>query len=59
LRQRTANHLADAFNVHLSQRLPPGDVSVPRISFLDCCVYLIYAPDVAGNLVPREVLNWR
>jgi len=40
----------------LPDRLPPGDVSVPRIKFLECFVYLVYDTDSKGTWFSREVL---
>jgi hypothetical protein len=51
-----AETIAAAFNSQLAQRLAADDVSVPRITFLECFVYHLLETDRNGSWTHRQVL---
>jgi len=51
-----AETIAAAFNSQLAQRLAADDVSVPRITFLECFVYHLREADKNGSWTYRELL---
>jgi hypothetical protein len=54
--QQMAETIAAAFNSQLAQRLAADDVSVPRITFLECSVYHLREADKNGSWTYRELL---
>ena len=54
--QQMAETIAAAFNAQLAKRLAADDVSVPRITFLECFVYHLRKTDKNGSWTYRDVL---